>query len=182
MLLGNIGSCHTCGSGWQESPTEYLCGPGTPRHGNSPPKWPWQHQQNTEPCHTTKTAHQWPEVMVIFIVKIMTTISNLHRSQSDWCLGSALTSPIHQGPTFQLKVLKGSAASALVADTTGKPQRSSCHASMGQSQVWCTVGLSWIRLVHGCSTDACSDRNLGHLKARATSCAPCRVPGHSPAV
>ncbi|KAK3513688.1 hypothetical protein QTP70_028775 [Hemibagrus guttatus] len=47
------------------------------------------------------------------------------------CAGQ--TSPIHGGPTSQLKGLKGSSANILVPDTTAHLQGSSgVHASMGQ--------------------------------------------------
>lgn len=62
--------------------------------------------------------------------------------------------PIRGGPILQLTGIKWSAASALVPDTTGHPQSSCVHASAGQSQVWCSVGPQWIRLVPAHAVDA----------------------------
>lgn len=89
-------------------------------------------------------------------------------SQSDQAsVGRARTSTIHGGPTLQPPGLKGSTANA----TTGQPQRSSVHASQGQSQVGSTVGPSWMILVPVHPMDAQCDWDMGPWEARST----CRV-------
>lgn len=103
-------------------------------------------QQNDAPCHTAKTAREWPQSSRPWSgFKIAPLLIQLYIHE---------TSPNKSDLTSKNTELKGSATNALVPETTGKYQRTWIHVLICQSPVRSMIEPPWIRLVQERPTNA----------------------------